>query len=370
MKRVLMINFEFPPIGGGTATANFNTLTAMEPFDDIFIDMVASKVDRGNEISDFTSNSRLHRIGIRKENLHHWKANEMAEWLIRAFFYSRSLISKNKYDYCFCWTGWPSGMLGYAFKRRVPYLIALRGHDVPGYEVRFKTLEKLFLKRFSRVIWKNAADVTVNSEMLGEMAKKTWSEVPLDVIYNGVDVSKFSPPIEKKSPEEKLTLISTGRLGERKGYKYLIEAIRGLENVELKIVGNGAEKAELQNQAKDLPIEFLGYKSHTELPQILRSADVYISTSFVEGMSNSTLEAMASGLPVIITNVGGSKELLNGNGTLIEKTKDSESIRKAILGYIKKPSIISEQSTRSRSIAESLSWDNTAKKYYELMFGK
>ena len=120
MKRLLMINFEFPPIGGGTATANYHTLKAFAQFPNMTIDMVTSKIGRGTEVSPFSENAILHQLGIKKDNIHHWKASEMGEWLIRAHKYIKKLRKDHDYDMNFCWTGWPSGFLGYAFRKQIP----------------------------------------------------------------------------------------------------------------------------------------------------------------------------------------------------------------------------------------------------------
>ena len=87
--------------------------------------------------------------------------------------------------------------------------------------------------------------------------------------------------------------------------------------------------------------------------------------SLNEGMSNSLLEAMASGLPIITTDTGGSKELINNNGIIVSK-ESSEGIRNALKQYIEKPSLISLHSKNSRIIAEKMSWTNVAKQYMEI----
>jgi glycosyltransferase involved in cell wall biosynthesis len=360
-----MINFEFPPIGGGTATANYFVLREMAKFAELEIDMVTSKAEKGNEITDFSENITLHRLGIRKSNLHHWTAFEMVEWFVKTYFYTRKLMQKKDYHLCFCWNGWPNGILGYLFRRRQPYLIALRGHDVPGYEIRFRMLEKLFLKRFSKHIWEKAKFVTANSDMLADMARNT-SSVPIHIIYNGVNTVQFFPA-EEKIVGNPIRLISTGRLGQRKGYLYLIRALRKISGFKLIIIGDGVEKETLMKEAEGLDVEFRGYVPHSELNVHLQEADMYISTSLVEGMSNSTLEAMAAGLPIITTDVGGTKELINGNGTIIERTEDVEAIVDALKGYVGQTDKILEEGRVSRQIAESMSWRNTALKYRDLM---
>lgn len=363
--RILMINFEFPPIGGGTATANLYLLREMAQLPELEIDLVTSMVGSTTELSPFSENILLHRIGITKASLHHWKAIEMATWFFKSFFYIRKLIRQHNYSICFCWNGWPNGILGWWFRHKQPYLIALRGHDVPGYEIRFRILERLFLRRWSKIIWEKARFVTANSDMLAEMAKST-SSTPIHIIYNGVNTEQFIPP-ENKIIHHPIRLISTGRLGQRKGYMYLIRALKQIEGFKLILIGEGVEMDSLKREADGLDVEFKGYVAHNELNKHLQEADIYISTSLVEGMSNSTLEAMAAGLPIITTNVGGTKELIKGNGSIIEKTEDEQAIVRALKRYSDNPESILHEGKESRRIAESMSWNATARKYIELM---
>jgi glycosyltransferase involved in cell wall biosynthesis len=362
--KILMINFEFPPIGGGSGNANFYLLKEFSKYSNLKIDLITANQIRKNKIEDFSKNIKIHKIGIKKEDLHHWKATEMAEWCIKSYFYIKQLLKENKYDLCFCWNGWPPGFLGYLFRKKVPYMIALRGHDVPGYEIRFKNLEKFFLKNLSKKVWENAKIVTSNSDKLKELARET-SNVPIKVIYNGIDTKEFKP--KSKKLEKKIVLITTGRLGQRKGHIYLIKALQKIDGFKLIVIGDGIEKEKLVSESKGLDIELKGYVKHEELPKELQKADAFISTALVEGMSNSTLEAMACGLPIITTDVGGAKELINGNGTIISKTQDINSIVQVLNKYKNSPKLLKKQGIQSRKIAEKMSWENVAKEYEGVM---
>jgi len=162
-----------------------------------------------------------------------------------------------------------------------------------------------------------------------------------------------------------LTLISTGRLIERKGYQYLIPALKGLD-VKLQLIGDGNLTKELKEIAKQnkVNVEFIGKKSHKEIISYLQRADIFILPSLNEGMSNSILEAMATGLPIITTDTGGSKELIKDNGFIVEKAS-SEELRKAIENYLKNTKLIKIHETKSRSQAKSMSWDKVAKEYFK-----
>ncbi|MDL1964023.1 MAG: glycosyltransferase family 4 protein, partial [Deltaproteobacteria bacterium] len=110
-----------------------------------------------------------------------------------------------------------------------------------------------------------------------------------------------------------------------KGIRFLIEAVGRLKNdpVELTLIGDGNCEEELKELAKDLGVSdrvmFKGYVNHDSIGEIYRKSDLFVLPSQNEGMSNALLEAMASGLSVIVTDTGGTTELLDGNGVVVPK---------------------------------------------------
>ena len=359
--RILMINYEYPPVGGGTANANYYFIKELAKYPEVFVDLVTVKPDPGIAVENFSKNIHLHKIGIRKKDLHHWTGPEMLAWCLRAYIYMKSLLKKNTYDICHCWNGWPPGFFGYLNRKKVPYVIALRGNDVPGYEQRFRFLEKIILRDLSRTIWKHASVITANSEELARLAQNTL-RCEIAIIPNGVDTDEFHP---KKYQEirKPLTLISTNRLGQRKGHIYLIQALRKVKGYRLILVGQGSEMETLKRESRGLDVEFRGYVEHADLNRELHRADIYISTSLVEGMSNATLEAMAAGLPIISTNVGGIGRMIDENGVMIQKIADADAIAEALDGYLKNPLLIPRHGKRSRQLAEQMSWKSVIERY-------
>ena len=104
--------------------------------------------------------------------------------------------------------------------------------------------------------------------------------------------------------------------------RFLIETIGGLKNdsVELTLVGDGNQEEELKELAKGLGVfdmvVFKGYVNHDNIGEIYRNSDLFVLPSQNEGMGSALLEAMASGLPAIVTDTGGTSELLGGTGWL------------------------------------------------------
>jgi len=248
-----------------------------------------------------------------------------------------------------------------------PYIIALRGSDVPFYNQRFKILDKLFFKNLSKVIWRKAKIVVANSEGLKELAQKTAPSQKIEVIYNGIDTKEFKPAKNKKRSKT-LRIICVARLIKRKGIDCLLKALGTLKdkNFILTIIGDGKEKENLKELSKNLNIDkqvkFLGPIPHRKILKYYQESDLFVLASLNEGMSNTILESMACGLPIITTNTAGAKELIKNNGFIVKK-QSTNQIKKAILEYLNNKNLIKKHRQNSRKLAEKMSWDNVEKEY-------
>ena len=365
-----MLNYEFPPIGGGAAIANYYLLKEFINNPNLEVDLVTSSSSNKFEIEQFSNHIRIFKLNVCKKDSHYWTMSEIARWTWKAYWFSRKLINENNYDLCHCWFGWPPGVIGYLFRKKMPYIVALRGSDVPGYNPRLKILDKLVFRFISRIICGNAKIVTALSRNLKKLAEKTFSETDIEIIYNGVDVDKFKPMVNK--PNFNIDILFVGRLIERKGIINLLKAFKAVcdeyKNCELTIVGEGPERNYLKNFCKQMKIEssvkFVGAVEYKDIDKMYQKAGIFVLPSLEESLSNVIQEAMASGLPIITTDTGAA-ELIDGNGFIVEKG-GYKQIKKAIVEYISNPELMRKHGQQSRKIAEKMSWGNNAKAYIEI----
>ncbi|MFD1562787.1 glycosyltransferase [Haloarchaeobius amylolyticus] len=354
-KQILMLNYEYPPLGGGAANANKYLLDEFADQDDIVIDLVTSSQGEYQERS-IAENITLYRLNVNKNAIHYWTQAEILRYSWKAYQKSRELIRHTNYDLVHAWFGVPSGII--ANLLGIPYIVALRGSDVPGYNERF-SWQYVVLKPLIRKVWQDAESVIANSQGLRELALET-SDVLIDVIPNGVSVDEFNPEYHNR---DTLHILCVSRLIERKGVDDLIKAVDDLD-VKLTIVGDGEQAEALQDLAVDLGIEeritFTGYIPHDEINEYYETADLFVLPSKNEGMSNTVLEAMAAGLPIITTNTGGTEELIHGNGMVVPP-EDPDAISEAISRYDKES--IRAAGNESRQIVEKMSWGKVADRY-------
>ena len=368
--KILMLNYEFPPIGGGAAKANLCLLRQYAGRNDLRVDMLTSAPKPGFVREKFSENITIHKVGIHKKHLHFWRRVEVVEWLVKAGFYYRRLLRENDYDLAHAFFGFPTGWLCYRNAGKLPYIISLRGSDVPGQHARLQLDYKILAPSF-RAIWKNASALVACSEGLKERALLFMPSVPIDVIPNGVELERFFPA-ETSEKSEVLRLLTVGRLSVTKRIEMLIDAVEILHRTACKllltVVGGGKVEQQLRKNVAERElsdvIKITGRMDSEKMPEVYRNNDIYISASMQEGMSNAMLEAMASGLPIVTTRCEGLAELIDGNGLIVEQ-ENIEGIVKAIKQLVDDLELCKRMSTAARKQAEKFDWANVALSYIE-----
>lgn len=376
--RILFLNYEYPPLGGGAGNATFFILQEYAKIPGLAVDLVTSSTDDKYYKEKIGEGITIHKIPIGKnsKNIHFQSQGDLLVYSWKAYFYCKKLCQKNKYDLSHSFFSVPCGFLSLLLKNnfKIPYVVSLRGADVPGYAERFSFVYGL-LTPLIKLIWKKSSAVISVSEGLKELANVANPNQKIGVIYNGIDVNHFKPQEFSQQKEKFIITPGASRLASRKGLNYLIEAVHILSqnypNLYLKIMGDGAERSILEELVDKLnigdKIEFMGQIPKEKTSPYYQEASVFVLPSLNEGMSNAMLEALASGLPILATDTGGSKELIReGENGFIIKMKDSQDIAEKIEKLIKDLELRRKMGENSRQRALELSWENVAKQYYEL----
>ncbi len=367
--KILLINYEYPPLGGGAGNVTFYFLREFSRYSNLQVDLITSSTGQAR-FEKFSPNINIHFLDIGKNtDWHYQTTRELLMFSWQAFFLARKLNRDRQYHLMHAFFGVPCGFI--AGLLGIPYIVSLCGSDVPFYNLRFRWLDRLIFRNLSLCIWHKASGVVSNSEGLKELAAKTSPNQKISVIYNGIDTERFTP---KEKSRDSFVILSTSRLIQRKGLEYLIagfaEFQKGVTNTKLILVGTGNLEAQLRKEAGQLglspKVEFKGTISHEELPKVYQDADVFVLPSFNEGMSNAVLEAMASGLPIITTDTGGTKELVDERNGIIVRKGSSEDIFHAMERIHSKKDLCHQMGVASRKKAEVMPWGKMVNKYNEL----
>ena len=369
--KILMLNYEFPPIGGGAANAHLCLLRQYADKSDLRVHVLTSAPAPGTVTEKLSENITIYKVGVHKKTLHFWRKAEVIEWLVKAKIHYRRLLHENDYDLAHAFFGFPTGWLCYRSAKKLPYIISLRGSDVPGRHARLKLDYKILGPAF-RGIWKKAAALVACSEGLKVRALRFLPSVSIEVIPNGVDLDSFCPA-ETARKSDALRLLTVGRLSVTKRVQMLIDAVEILHRdgrkLHLTIVGGGQAEQELREivSTRDLGevIEMAGRVRAENMPQLYRDNDVFVSASMQEGMSNAMLEAMASGLPIVTTRCEGVEELIADNGMVVEQA-NAQSIAEAVETLAGDQERYSRMRTAARKQAEKFTWRNSANQYIEI----
>lgn len=180
----------------------------------------------------------------------------------------------------------------------------------------------------------------------------------------GVDVEEFSCKEYKGTENHKsLNFIYVGGVKELKGISYLLKAFSEISRDQAKLTVVGAFNPNDEDIAPYLDkVNFTGMVLHSEVPNLLKNADVFVFPSLGEGLSLSTLEAAACGLPLIVSeNSGVNDYMINGNEGFVIPIQSVEAIKNAVSWYINNPEKIETMGRNAREMAMRFTWDA----YYE-----
>ncbi len=183
-------------------------------------------------------------------------------------------------------------------------------------EIEGKRVQKIFIYLLEPfAIFFSSKIFAANRMIFKKLPKSKTIYLP-----NGVDTNFFKPRKRSRNGQ-KLTILSVGRLEKQKNFRSLVAALKGL-NVKLVIVGAGSMKSELKQIALryKVNLKIIEKVPNTRMPQVYNRADIFVLPSLMEGSPKVLLEAMASSLPIVGTQVEGIKEIIENrkDGILVK----------------------------------------------------
>jgi len=371
--RVLIINSEYPPVGGGAGNASKNLAGKLTEMDQ---EVTVLTSHFGQLPLDTVENGvRVRRIRAFRRKQTRSGGFEQGIFVLAGVSGLMTLVREWRPDIILAFFGVPCGAVAWLtqWKTRIPYVVSLRGGDVPGFRpYDFAMYHRLISPILSRV-WSKAGAVVANSQGLAEMAERFDNRVPIDIIPNGVDTNQYSPPRNRDWDPPRMLFV--GRLVYQKGLDVLIRALGELKTYswKLTLVGEGPHQPALESLASEMAItdriEFKGWMGGEDLAQAYRDANIFVFPSRHEGMPNAVLEAMACGLPVIATEIAGNQELVmpKKTGTLVPP-ENVPALKGALDSLLPDPSARQEMGAAGRKVVEEgYSWEKTAAQYLAIM---
>lgn len=364
--KILMLNYEYPPIGGGGGVISKHIAEGLAKLGHE-IHVLTSKFQDTPEVSHPNENLIIIRLKVKRKT--DFKSNpiEMLDWVLKTKKYCDSYVKSQKFDLCFANFVLPGGEVALYLKQKfnLKFVVISHGHDIPW--VHGKRLWPLYLlgyQKFKRVL-NQAEKVFLQTPMMFENLKSFYAKAShkVAIVPNGFS----SEVLPKKENNEQFQVIFVGRVVKQKDPATLIKGFsnflnNGGEGI-LKIFGDGPvrkhllkalEAVGLQNQ-----ILLMGKTSQNEVLEELANSSVYVSTSLNEGMSMAMLEAAATGLPIISTPVSGTSLILNLENSILIDFKNADELSSALQKVFKiwkKESVFPTQN-QIQFVRENFNWD-------------
>ncbi|PIE16385.1 MAG: colanic acid biosynthesis glycosyltransferase WcaL [Rhodobacterales bacterium] len=208
----------------------------------------------------------------------------------------------------------------------IPFSFTLHGPDIFFAPDTWRLDEKIARARFVACI-----SHFCRSQAMAFSAPEHWQK--LHIVHCGVEPERYENP----APKTGKRLLFVGRLAAVKGVPVLLEALETVlhtdPDITLTLIGDGPDRQILQDQAKALGdrVQFVGYKSQSEVADYLRQTDILVLPSFAEGVPVVLMEAMAAQIPVLTTRIAGVPELVaDGVSGLLVPPGDQRTLTEAI----------------------------------------
>ena len=372
--KLLLINNEFPPIGGGGSTVTkyaLRDLTRAGHEATLITSRYGDLPHR--EVIDGATIIRIPAIRRYKDFASMW---ELVIFGISALIYTFFYSLRHKVDFIQAYFAVPAGWVAWVlyYLRGIPYGVYFGGSDIPGANPsRYKMVYPI-ITPLLRMIWRKAAFRSVCSQELVRLGKEADASSEFLCIPNGVETERFKPLPRPENPKVKILFI--GRLIPRKGFQRVIQALPKVRELsqkpfEIEVVGTGSHRPELDNLAEEHKvsdlIRYVGMVPYDELEKSYQYADIFVLTSLSEGMPSVILEAMGCGLPILASNVGGNNEIVHEgeNGYLIEG-EDVETLAQRLADLINDEPLRKRMGEKSREMALQYDWKKIMAQYREL----
>jgi len=338
--KILIVNYECPPLGGGGGVACFQLAQELAKKHDVDYLTTGFKSLPKFEI---VSNVRIFRVPV----LNRTELSTATYWSMLSFAPSGfikgiSLCKNSRYDCIHAFFVVPSGLCGWGLSRffGVPLVLSALGGDVYDPSKRFSPHKSIILKKIISFLFNHADKNTVESRNLKKIILKNY---PIHKQIEVIPLGLTRPDFVKKTrseltlPDDIIILISVGRLVPRKGYAFALEALANISSpgCHYLVIGDGPEEQSLKNIARQLHVEdmvtFLGFLPDELKFQYLSASDIYVLPSVHEGFGICLLEAMHCGLPIVSTDEGGQTDILiDGRNALLVPPGDSIALSEKI----------------------------------------
>jgi glycosyltransferase involved in cell wall biosynthesis len=368
--KILVLNYEFPPIGGGggKASADLCATLAASGHD---LRVLTSR-SSGLAASEMVDGYQVIRTYSGRRSYFRASFTAMLGYLIGGLIPGYRLISSWKPDLIHVHFAVPSGVLAYLLSKatNTPYVLTLHLGDVPG-GVPDKT-DRWFrwVFPFTPRIYQEASAVVAVSEFTRQLALSRYP-VEIMIIPNGIDLAAVhATPDTPGNPPQ---IVFAGRFAHQKNPHAIVRILSEVRNRDwvCTMIGDGSLLPEIKASAERLELnerfKFTGWLEQAEVMQAFQASDILLMPSRSEGLPVVGVQALAAGLAIVASDVGGFSEIVQQgiNGYLFDP-EDEIGMAGAVAGYLDDPGLLKEAKFASRERAARFDLKGIGEAYQEL----
>ncbi len=375
--RIAVVIHEFPPIGGGAATAAACAARALAEGGHRV--MVVTAGGRNLPATDALDGVQVERLASLRLRALAPSKLELLSFCASALVSLERRIRRFAADGVLAYFAVPAGAIAVRVARnlKIPIVVSLRGSDVPGFSggrldgPLGRVAHPVIRRTLSR------ADVVApNSEALRALALAFMPEIAprIAVVPNGIESSLIAAePAASGGPE--IALVQVGQLIARKRVAATIDAVARLRAsgvpVRLTVVGDGPLRGELERDVRDRDlgahVELTGHRTRAEVLALLPRHDLFVMTSSAEGMSNALVEAMARGLPIVTTRNGSHDVVERAGCGRVLPVDDGAALVASLRELAGSAALRAELARAGIAHARTLTWTACAARFAELL---
>lgn len=358
--RVIVVNYEYPPLGGGGGMLTRTLVAELTADHDVTVLTSRGPGLRGQAYED---GARIIRVPVLGRNeLPRASLPSLLSFGPAVRRAGARELEGRRFDVVHSFFAVPSAPAGVALARRAgaPHVLTVIGGDV--YDPTRSLSPDRFapLRRVVRRVVEASAAVTAISTDVAERARRLTERADIEVVHPGIPEVDLPPRLRPEGGE--LIFVTVARLVRRKALDAVVRAVP--EGARLLVIGDGPERDTLQRAALPGCVTFLGPLGGPEKMRHLVNADAFVLVSLHEGFGLVYLEAMRAGLPVVAGTSGGQVDFLrDGENALLTRPGDVAEIREAMSALVRDTSLRTRLGEAGRATAARFTARRMAEAY-------